>query len=741
MMRRVWLVGLLLSCIVLGEGFHLRSMEQQADVLYGLWDGAVYGVSDSELAYLKSLPVVESKGFQNQTGMIMEDGTGWGSIGWADDSFFDMANLRLKTGRLPENSSELAVEAVVLDGLGISYEAGQTVELDVAGADGSKRKISYTLVGVLENYSQYWNGEGDLLHFFTGKGMDPVSVNVFFQMADGFEGEAGRIHLEEHGVVTNENRRVITDPLAPENGVVTMLVSLLAGFCGLLLLQVLFDWEFVHRKELRILKILGCPSKLLVKNLGSLLVRCMAGPVLLVGICFVLSGLPAGWMIFLGALSILMVLVDLVLFLVMLWMSTTEKKKRRKIRSHSSRLVDVSEAARRLSVYLRPLYVMKLLLGVLCLVIVLFSSWRLVQDARDVDNTSLQDFLIMGKSQLSSRYQQGQTNWIDDESRDIEKSVLERIALAGDLEILKQDRQVQARVSWPHMDKALFADEKTGLPDERWGLLVQPDQEGIPSLYRPVTETAWMPFVQQLKDSVSEGSVDWDKWSQGEEAIVSLPPVVLGETEVYGSWKGRIDESLRVGDVIALEMPDGTKTLPVTGIIRSDFSLPVYGVYLGGDRVNRVQLALKSRENRVPAELFLSRITSENDLVFNNVAQWTSVRLQSLRMDMVLQAGMILFAVSMELYGVLFIRRLAADRKRSYLERFVRAGVPEDIVMEVDRKNRHRQWIMGMAVIGLVGFFMTVWMAFSYVGPQFPWVQILIGILITMLTGFTMVRA
>lgn len=152
--------------------------EQQADLQYGNWSVAYYGVLEDELSELQHNPVLEAVGTQRISGEVIQkdDETEkvFGSIGTADSSFFELANLQLKNGRLPEKENEIAIEAKALDDMRISYETGQTIELTIRKEDSSNENSqeaeevtkTFVLAGVLENYTSYWENPGTLIRFF-----------------------------------------------------------------------------------------------------------------------------------------------------------------------------------------------------------------------------------------------------------------------------------------------------------------------------------------------------------------------------------------------------------------------------------------------------------------------------------------------------------------------------------------------------------------------------------------------
>lgn len=734
--RPVWIITCILCAIILQQGFYTRHQQQEAALRYGLWDGTVFEISDTDLDYLNNLPLIDTVAFQNIEGTVIDqDGKSWGNIGWADPSFYDLANLQLKTGRLPENDKEIVAEASVLDGYGISYEPGQTLLLKIADDQGNIQERSFALSGVLENYSMYWNGEGGLLHFITGSNKSTGKRHLFFTILPGYKNAINKIRLSENAVVQNENRKIAAEPFSSSNSLISLVISLLILLGSFLLLQILFDWEFHHRKEIQLLQILGCRTTLLLKNLGILLISCLVGPVILLGVCLIISGLPFSWMVFLILLYGSLLLIDLLFFLSLLLIHSKDSDKRKRIRimkSRKSESVTVKEAARRLNRYMEPLSSMKAGLSTLCLTIFLISVNGLYCDWTSLESSSVQDFLLSGENHPTIRFEQDGNSWTNDVWEMIPVEIVEQVENASDLKIILMGRQTLQKVSWPNMNQALFTNPDTGLPDERYPLLARPDENGTPALYRPVLETEYEPMIQVLKESISEGKVDWGNWEEGKEAIVSLPPVVLEESGITPAWNGKQDNSLKVGDILHLKEADGANSdLPVTGIIRNSSILPAYGIFIGGSRINTIQLQLASRSNRIPAELFLSKLASENHLSFNNVAEWTDSRIQSLKMSMILQTALFIFAAAFYLFSLLFIRQLRKDRQKVYVGRMKLAGIPDSIVRNIEAEARKRQSLKTVMILFLIGAFITACIILQVHTAAFPWVQLAISIVLS----------
>ena len=86
-------------------------------------------------------------------------------IGYYDDLASEQMNRRLREGRMPETSGEIAVEYNTLLSLDIEkqWQIGDTLTLNVLPVDGVAESKSYTLVGILQNQSNLLDTE-NIIH-------------------------------------------------------------------------------------------------------------------------------------------------------------------------------------------------------------------------------------------------------------------------------------------------------------------------------------------------------------------------------------------------------------------------------------------------------------------------------------------------------------------------------------------------------------------------------------------------
>lgn len=157
--------------------FEIKREQNQA--VYGAWNAAVYDISETSESKIVSNQMIRSIGNMNIVGEVMEDTEYKGSIGYVDKDFLEMSNISMKAGHMPENKNEIAIEAYVLDLLGIDYELDQKVNLDIH-MDDSVIHREYVLSGVINNYSSSWTTDGTLASFFIFPSEDAIISKNFF---------------------------------------------------------------------------------------------------------------------------------------------------------------------------------------------------------------------------------------------------------------------------------------------------------------------------------------------------------------------------------------------------------------------------------------------------------------------------------------------------------------------------------------------------------------------------------
>jgi hypothetical protein len=243
----VFLLGL---SSVLYTDSYAATLEAQRKQTYGAWHVAVYQTSDDVIEAISHHATVQSAGEMDICGYILdEEGTILGGMGTVDDTLVEIGNLTLLDGHFPQTSGEIAVEASYLDALGCSYELGQQLELPILlGIDDEAEVVTktFTLCGVVKNYSAYWSSETfPLVSFFVSQeqcaSMPQLSRHVFAELQETYASEASALAVlaAEAGTFLENDFTYLEYAEQDEQGTertVLQWVILLAGCLAILIL-------------------------------------------------------------------------------------------------------------------------------------------------------------------------------------------------------------------------------------------------------------------------------------------------------------------------------------------------------------------------------------------------------------------------------------------------------------------------------------------------------------------------
>ena len=159
-----------LACMIVSlsvTGSITKTNEALAESIYGSWKYAIAAGRDEDAAWLEE---------QKAAGELAAYGTmrSYGALGlFTDQRLFSrsdvgtvdaeairLGSLSLQAGRWPEAPNEIVLEERALAALGYDDTLGQTLTLDFElhgeSSSVSAFDVSYTLVGVLRNYTNLW---------------------------------------------------------------------------------------------------------------------------------------------------------------------------------------------------------------------------------------------------------------------------------------------------------------------------------------------------------------------------------------------------------------------------------------------------------------------------------------------------------------------------------------------------------------------------------------------------------
>ncbi len=741
-----WIETLFCLVVVTFSALSQFYQQKQADETYGRWTAAYYDISENDLSELKLNPLFETVGAQTIEGTLVQKKTQtiessgpdeeveieqqFGSIGIADPSFFEMAGLKLKTGRLPQNENEIAMEAAVLDGMGISYETGQPIELTIRKENPDDRNDfeeiteNFVLSGVIENYSSIWSGNGNLIRSFISQPIpskriqNQKNIIAFIEPKKGYEDGIDTMSTEDRMIETNVNRLLSRDPFSSGNIPVTLCVLLSFLFLTILQAESLFVWIWKRRQEVRMLRILGVHKKALIQDIFTMLFKACRIPylilILVLAMLIPLRYLPA-LIVYVLLLQILVLIAAGVLIYQVPLLKKSPKKKKLKAKI-VSKTITAKEISRRFLGRYKWIYRLQIFCLILLQISLLYFGNHILESTY-ILNETVGDFLIEGAPVMDPISAQTNTP--------IPASVLSTLEQWTDIKLIEKTRTIRnLKTSWENIQDSFLYNPDTQQLDPLRSINIRVDENGNAALYTSI-DIIGDPVVadrtiEQLEKEDVIGQVDWENWKKGGEAILYLPKIKMGgDRSAYGlnpALDGKVDKSIQPGDMITLEDNNGVQhQIPVSGILRNydpkalDFQPLVYGLIIGGTEIDTLRISLNDIRNQVPVEIALSKMASENNLVFhNNLAENERVE-QYHKVQIILNLFTILILFSVLIVILQLSRIMEKEAIDQYLGIFKRIGVSDSYRKQIIAKTRHRLLIILFAsevLITLVNLFL-----------------------------------
>ena len=741
-----WIETLFCLVVVTFSALFQFYQQKQADETYGRWTAAYYDISENDLSELKLNPLFETVGAQTIEGTLVQKKTQtiessgpdeeveieqqFGSIGIADPSFFEMAGLKLKTGRLPQNENEIAMEAAVLDGMGISYETGQPIELTIRKENPDDRNDfeeiteNFVLSGVIENYSSIWSGNGNLIRSFISQPIpskriqNQKNIIAFIEPKKGYEDGIDTMSTEDRMIETNVNRLLSRDPFSSGNIPVTLCVLLSFLFLTILQAESLFVWIWKRRQEVRMLRILGVHKKILIQDIFTMLFKACRIPylilILVLAMLIPLRYLPA-LIVYVLLLQILVLIAAGVLIYQVPLLKKSPKKKKLKAKI-VSKTITAKEISRRFLGRYKWIYRLQIFCLILLQISLLYFGNHILESTY-ILNETVGDFLIEGAPVMDPISAQTNTP--------IPASVLSTLEQWTDIKLIEKTRTIRnLKTSWENIQDSFLYNPDTQQLDPLRSINIRVDENGNAALYTSI-DIIGDPVVadrtiEQLEKEDVIGQVDWENWKKGGEAILYLPKIKMGgDKSAYGlnpALDGKVDKSIQPGDMITLEDNNGVQhQIPVSGILRNydpkalDFQPLVYGLIIGGTEIDTLRISLNDIRNQVPVEIALSKMASENNLVFhNNLAENERVE-QYHKVQIILNLFTILILFSVLIVILQLSRIMEKEAIDQYLGIFKRIGVSDSYRKQIIAKTRHRLLIILFAsevLITLVNLFL-----------------------------------
>ncbi|MEY8309855.1 hypothetical protein AAK899_10115 [Erysipelotrichaceae bacterium 51-3] len=744
--RMFWIETIFCLVVVAFSALSQFYQQKQADETYGKWTAAYYDISENDLSELKLNPLFETVGAQTIEGTLVQKNTQtiessgpdeeveieqqFGSIGIADPSFFEMAGLKLKTGHLPQNENEIAMEAAVLDGMGISYETGQPIELTIRKENPDDRNDfeeiteTFVLSGVIENYSNTWSSNGTLIRSFISQPIpseriqNKKNIIAFIEPKKGYEDGMDTMSTEDRMIETNVNRLLSRDPFSSGNIPATLCVLLSFLFLTILQAESLFVWIWKRRQEVRMLRILGVHKKILIQDIFTMLFKACRIPylilILVLAMLIPLRYLPA-LIVYVLLLQILVLIAAGVLIYQVPLLKKSPKKKKLKAKI-VSKTITAKEISRRFLGRYKWIYRLQIFCLILLQISLLYFGNHILESTY-ILNETVGDFLIEGAPVMDPISAQTNTP--------IPASVLSTLEQWTDIKLIEKTRTIRnLKTSWENIQDSFLYNPDTQQLDPLRSINIRVDENGNAALYTSI-DIIGDPVVadrtiEQLKKEDVIGQVDWENWKKGGEAILYLPKIKMGgDRSAYGlnpALDGKVDKSIQPGDMITLEDNNGVQhQIPVSGILRNydpkalGFQPLVYGLIIGGTEIDTLRISLNDIRNQVPVEIALSKMASENNLVFhNNLAENERVE-QYHKVQIILNLFTILILFSVLIVILQLSRIMEKEAIDQYLGIFKRIGVSDSYRRQIIAKTRHRLLIILFAsevLITLVNLFL-----------------------------------
>lgn len=686
-----WAISLFICTLLFIRFLLVSSLQKQADLTYGKWSGSIFDISEQDLRTIETNPMIESVSEQFIQGVVVEERNNlekqFGAIGTISDNFPDMANLSFKTGNYPRAKNEVAVEAQSLDAMGISYELGQILDLNIRTDEDTVISRSFVLCGVLENYTDTWSSDGELLHFITGSPVSEQSIiHVFIEPDRYYPDVINTIRIPDHPMMINTDRQISRDPFSTINLPVSVAVILTILLSALLTFEMVISWIWKNSNEIRLLRIVGIHSILIQKDVGRMLWIVGRWPLILLSLALIIS--VSFWF---AVMLILLLLVLLFLISKSACMLIRRIDLKRSSK-YSDQTSASSEIRRQNSVLttreIADRYLQKQkrtrMISVCCLIflqcVFLFSGSSLIKSATNlaVMMEYRVDYQISGREIMLNSF-------ISDFGL-IPDSVVDEIRnLSG----IESDREVRRRkgisVSWDNMDQSLVTDPETGSLITIDTSLVHKDGSGQEQLYPWISEISDPDEINELKNGIDEGSVNWEQWIDGKEAIVVLPRMSIDDSGLFNpSIEGQIDESIQPGDILQLNHNGVLSSVRVGGILRqTGENYSAYEILMAGKDINRIDLILKDEKNRVPLETRLSQLAAQHNLRFINQYSNNTYLLTSILMSICIQLFVLLSAISISVFILSLLRLQNCSSVSRYLKQLSRIGLPRSICTKI----------------------------------------------------------
>lgn len=700
--------------------FEIKREQNQA--VYGAWNAAVYDISETSESKIVSNQMIRSIGNMNIVGEVMEDTEYKGSIGYVDKDFLEMSNISMKAGHMPENKNEIAIEAYVLDLLGIDYELDQKVNLDIH-MDDSVIHREYVLSGVINNYSSSWTTDGTLASFFIFPSEDAIiSKNLFLIAKEGYIDSINEIQIDDD-IVMNAYVEFTYDPFSDQNIPFTLLGIFTVCYSILLIAYVFIHWANQHTKEIQILKSLGTDNKMLVKDFISLLFKSICLPLCVyLIICIVLSiniwVSLISLMVYLFSLSMIVLICYIYISSVSINVNSFSSQKtiiKKTIKVRYKKQTPFSLFVRSFRFHHKR-ELLRISISVVLLTLLYHSLTLQIHEQYQLNEIYTQpDIQIAGKNVTSFKCEV-----VDDNGDRVIGYRTKQQDISDQLDVLLSNQSIEnyyssnlnydVAVTWPEIEQS-FLWNKKGMENHLMHFMNY-DWQNQKCLFPNIYSTKQTEYLKFLKDNIDDGEFNEEAFLKGKEIYIYLPEYTtenLFDTQntayvstdpntFYDLNKVVQEDTIKIGTKLTLRTADGfQKEAKVGGIIRHVFeeydpslnNETPYTVFVSPTffdskgQVNQLYLYLDKNIQQEPTEAFYASICAKNDLSFFNNAQNKRIQQETIQNNMVLNSVILTIVIAIVLFTQYILFRQKNADVKDKIKIYHQLGIDKSILHKI----------------------------------------------------------
>ncbi len=167
---------------------------QSAKHRFGNWIVMLYDSNLEENKELKNHPYLNESGKASVDNYVFENSEQTDiKVGYMTDDFIRIGSISLKSGNMPQNDDEAAIEWDTLLKLNQGTQLGQEIHISVRkGSNQTTETIekTYKLTGILNNYTNLWNGgnyiPGIIVTPCEGENINQIGKAAYIYSSDNY---------------------------------------------------------------------------------------------------------------------------------------------------------------------------------------------------------------------------------------------------------------------------------------------------------------------------------------------------------------------------------------------------------------------------------------------------------------------------------------------------------------------------------------------------------------------------